>query len=529
MTSEWALAEVEAKRVRGLMTGMSTSAFVTAAVTFVLGGDPLALRIHAGALVATGLVSGVCALRFNSAVAKWVVVSQIGVLLTGFYFWGVFSAYSSLVPLTLYIVAGVSSEREAWIGTAVCVIAQTAFSLATILGWIGSRGLVEPVLSRVWHPIAAQIIVVVLLQTVTLGAMAAGRAARKSSAAVLEAHNRALRELARREGQLAEAYAEARAAREADEGGAGRFSDQVIDGFKLGHVLGRGGMGEVYAARRVADEMPVAIKILAPHLLSEQSARDRFLRESEIVSSLTSPHVVRVLGVSRPDAAMPYIAMERLEGIDLAQLLKRQPALPLDEIVELAIQVADGLDAAHRAGVIHRDLKPSNLHATGTANTRVWKLLDFGASKWRDGESSLTQDRVVGTPNYMAPEQALGRAVDPRTDVYALGVILYRLLTGVPAVVPVEIPAMLHEVAYRVPVQPSKRANVTPELEAVLAIALAKQPSRRFASAGLLARALKAAAAGDVDRGIMERASALLKENPWGAWVSKRAGTDHQS
>ena len=161
----------------------------------------------------------------------------------------------------------------------------------------------------------------------------------------LESHNQVVLQLARREAQLAEAQEDARAAREAGQGGAGRFTEQTLDGLKLGEVLGRGAMGEIYAARRAGDDTPLAVKILASHLLRDQPSRDRFLRESAIVSVLTSPHVVRVYSVLPPEAALPYIVMERLDGTDLAPQLKRQPVRPLDEIEQIITHVATGLEA----------------------------------------------------------------------------------------------------------------------------------------------------------------------------------------
>jgi eukaryotic-like serine/threonine-protein kinase len=521
-TTEQALAEVEATRVRGLMSGLAASSLATLLIVFFIGGDRQALAIHASALGVSSLLSGAVALwfrdprRYSSNLALWVITAQIGVLISGYYFWGVFSAYGALVPLTIYVAVGSATRKEAILGVATCVVAQTAVAGATALGWIESRGLVEP------HPeratLFAQLVAIALLQGITIGAAIGGRMARRDSVHALEEHNRALVELARREAQLAEAVADARAAREAGVGGVGRFSDQTIDGFRLAQVLGRGAMGEIYAATRGGDPTPLALKLLAPHLLRDFEARERFMRESAIISRLASPHVVRVVAVSPPDAALPYIVMERLDGTDLAQLLKKQPMRPLEEIVEIVRHVASGLDAAHKAGIIHRDLKPSNIFATGEGAGRVWKILDFGASKWRDGEGTLTQDAIVGTPGYMSPEQALGRPIDQRSDVYAFGVVLYRLLTGVPAVVPGEIPAMLQEVAYRMPVQPSKRAAVAPALEAVLAVALAKSPVHRFATAGELAHVFADAVEGTLDRGIAHRAEAILADMPWGTW-----------
>jgi eukaryotic-like serine/threonine-protein kinase len=519
--SEQAIAAVEAQRMRGLMNGIAASSAFTALLPMLLGGDPFAAKIHSIALAAAAVQSFAVALwfrdpkRYKPQIALYAILSQILVLVSGFYFWGVFSAYGALVPLTVYITVGSATRTETILGLSLCVVGQTTFSLLVVLGYVAPRGLVEPVLSRT--PLHTQLIAIALLQAITIGAAIAGRAAKRDSTAALEAHNQALLDLARRDAQLAEAWADARAAREAGVGGLGRFTDQRIDDFEMGEVLGRGAMGEVYAATTPGNN-PVAVKILAPHLLRDASARDRFLRESEIVSAISSPHVVKVLTVAPKDALVPYIAMERLEGTDLGQILKKRSSLPLAEIEEIVTQVAAGLDAAHKAGVTHRDLKPSNIFATGEGSSRIWKLLDFGASKWHDGEGTLTRDNVVGTPGYMAPEQALGRAVDQRSDVYAFGVIIYRLLTGVPAVVPGEVPAMLQEVAYKMPVQPSKRAKISPPLESVLAVALAKSPMHRFSTAGDLAAAYRAAAAGKVDRTIHQRAQAVLADLPWDAW-----------
>jgi serine/threonine-protein kinase len=524
--SEQALAAVEAQRMRGMMSGLAITSGVGALIVLLLGGDRFAQQLHAAALLGSAAVSGGMALLFRNPrryyprLALNVLYVKLIVLLSGYYFWGVFSLYGALVPISIYIAAGSATRKEGIAGVAILVTAQTSFGLATVFGWIASRGLIEPVLDRAGT--FTQLVMVGLMQAVTIGSALAGRAAHKAAAEALDAHNQMLVELARREAQLAEAHEDARAARNAGLGGAGRFTDQTIDGLKLGEVLGRGAMGEVYAAQRVGDGTPLAVKLLAPHLLRDDRARDRFLRESAIVSALTSPHVVRVHAVSPADAVLPYIVMERLTGIDLAQLLKTSAALPFAEIEQIVRHVAAALEAAHAAGVIHRDLKPSNIFAIGEGTARIWKLLDFGASRWRDGNGTLTQDRIVGTPGYMAPEQALGRPIDQRADVYAFGVLLYRLLTGIPPVVPGEIPSMLHEVAYRMPAQPSRLANVAPDLDAVLAIALAKSPMHRFATAADLATAFEQTVAGKQDVAIARRAALLLRQHPWGTWSTTR-------
>src|SRR5262249_43833071 len=147
---------------------------------------------------------------------------------------------------------------------------------------------------------------------------------------------------------------------------------------------------------------------------------ERFHREMAVAARLESPHIVRVFELAAPDAPVPYLAMERLHGTDLATRLRADNRLPSDELVVLLDHVARGLEVARLAGVVHRDLKPHNLflHAGGT-----WKILDFGVSKLVGTEGTLTGEGIVGTPQYMAPEQASGGQVTHASDVYALGAI----------------------------------------------------------------------------------------------------------
>jgi serine/threonine-protein kinase len=225
-----------------------------------------------------------------------------------------------------------------------------------------------------------------------------------------------------------------------------------------------------------------------------------------------------VVEVSPDAAAMPYLAMELLEGDDLAMILRDRATLPVTEVVTLLRQIGAGLDAAHAAGIVHRDLKPQNVFAvrTGPGGADVtWKILDFGVSKLASGEGSLSIGHAIGTPSYMSPEQARGDAIDHRSDLYSLGVIAYRALTGRPAVASAEVMTMLHDVCHRMPPQPSAVADLAPGIDDVLLVAMAKAPGERFASARELADALTAAAHGTLSLDVQLRAGAVAKSWNW--------------
>jgi len=212
-----------------------------------------------------------------------------------------------------------------------------------------------------------------------------------------------------------------------------------------------------------------------------------------VAARLESPHIVRVFEVSPPDAPVPYLAMERLHGTDLATRLRNENRMPSDELVVLLDQVARGLEIARQAGVVHRDLKPHNLfHHEG----RHWKILDFGVSKVMDSEGTLTGEGIVGTPQYMAPEQASGGHVTHLADVYALGAIAYRCLTGRSPFKGKDLAELVYQVVHVAPTRPSMLGRVSMAIEDVLAVALAKDPRRRFPSALSFAQAFIAARRG---------------------------------
>ena len=213
---------------------------------------------------------------------------------------------------------------------------------------------------------------------------------------------------------------------------------QLLDGrYKLERVLGRGGMGTVYAGRLDALDQPRAVKVLRP-VLDDGQALGRFEREARTASKLGNQHIVKVFDFGVTDDGLAYIAMEMLEGHDLGDLLGTQRFLPVERAVPIIIQCCAALGAAHAAGIVHRDLKPENVFLVPRSGYREFvKIVDFGLAKYSDTEQEGDPERkltktgmIFGTPQYMSPEQCSGKPTDHRSDVYALGLMLYELLCG---------------------------------------------------------------------------------------------------
>jgi serine/threonine-protein kinase len=226
---------------------------------------------------------------------------------------------------------------------------------------------------------------------------------------------------------------------------------------------------------------------------------------------------VRVLEVSGPDSVCPFIAMELLSGVDLGTQLRERPRLSLEDVADMVEQISAGLEVAHAAGVVHRDLKPQNVFRAGGAHGLVtWKILDFGVSKLLDsGEASLTAAEIIGTPQYMAPEQARGeRDVDARADIYALSAMAYRALTG-EAPFRGDLHAILRAILEEMPEAPSARARLPEDIDLVLAIGLAKKREERFQSASELAKAFEDATRGRLSPDLRTRARMLLAAQPY--------------
>ena len=253
-------------------------------------------------------------------------------------------------------------------------------------------------------------------------------------------------------------------------------------------MIGRGAMGEVYEATDSEAGTAAAVKLLRAGLVADPDQRARFGRELRASRAIDSPNVVRVLDGSA-DAAVPFLAMERLHGQTLAELFRREPRLTGPALLALCRDVAAAIDAAAAAGIVHRDLKPQNVFRRDDGR---WTVLDFGVALIAD-EPDLPGERgVIGTPHYMAPEQAQGRRADHRADLYALGALAYRCATGRLAFDAADPPALLYAIVHRMPVRPSALALVDRDVERVLAIALAKRRGERFANVRDFAEALRA-------------------------------------
>jgi len=268
----------------------------------------------------------------------------------------------------------------------------------------------------------------------------------------------------------------------------------TVAGYRIEALIGRGGMGAVYRAEEAGLGRKVALKVIAPELAQDERFRERFLRESQIAASLDHPHVIPIYQAGE-DGGVLYLAMRYVEGADLAKLVAQEGALEPRRALELLSQVAEALDAAHEKGLVHRDVKPSNVLIAGAAGREHCYLADFGLTKRTGSLSAVTAaGDIVGTLEYVAPEQITGDPLDERADVYSLGCVLYECLTGSSPFPRATDVALLWAHVHEEPTPLSKaRSELPKELDSVLARALAKEPGRRYRSAGELAAAARSA------------------------------------
>jgi eukaryotic-like serine/threonine-protein kinase len=269
--------------------------------------------------------------------------------------------------------------------------------------------------------------------------------------------------------------------------------------YRLDRPLAVGGMGAIWVARHIELDVEVAVKLMTTELADDAVGMGRFRREAQAAARLRSPHVTQIhdYGSYR---GRPYMVMELLEGEDLSDYLDRAGPLSLARAAEILVPVCRGLALAHRAGIVHRDIKPSNVFLAKSGDDELVKILDFGIAKKTVAETSIegtASGVLIGTPCYMSPEQAQGLAVDHRSDIWALGVLLYEMLTNQLPFSGANLGQIVTAICTRPYLPPSTHLLLPAGVDELMKRLLEPDVERRIASAGAVVRALEAVVAGE--------------------------------
>ncbi len=425
---------------------------------------------------------------------------------------GVFSAAASLlvVVISYMTIRGDATTAPKVYG--LCVGVHGVLALSVALGAMPDPGMIPA--SQFTH--AGMLVAELAIQLIFALTYRFAKATRQTFVDTMAELARAVRDSAYREALFSEAREELERALLL--GGEGRLTDQEVGAYRLGRLIGRGAMGEVYEATDIYSHDLVAVKVLQTDEFRFPERMALFRREADVLASVNSPHVVRIVGVGDETSPLPHFAMERLQGHDLSYHLRVRTRLPPVEVIDMLRQLCAGVHAAHQAGIVHRDLKPQNvvLHETPGARS-IWKVLDFGVSYLIGDHKTFRPGQVVGTPGFMAPEQVLGLDVDPRTDVHALAVIAFRALTGTKPYGGVDRHQLMYNIVHApVPSIGQYVPGLPGRLGAVLKTAMAKEPGCRFASAEMLANELSSVL--DIDAGFAPAPEAALN---WTAHASR--------
>ena len=302
-----------------------------------------------------------------------------------------------------------------------------------------------------------------------------------------------------------------------------QIGDVVAGRYALEDVLGRGGMAAVYRAHDRILERDVALKVLDPRFASDPQYVERFRREARGIAKLSHPNIVTIIDRGQVDGC-EFIVFELVRGVNVKRLLHERGPLPVGQALAIAHQAARGLAAAHGAGIVHRDVKPQNVLVDGDG---VAKVTDFGVARSVGPDEALTlTGTILGTGDYLSPEQAVGQPVDERSDQYSLGVLLFEVLTGeVPYAADSMLAVAVRHVNDPVPSVRERRPDLSPRLEELVRRTMAKRPEDRFPSMDALIAALEACMAEEAARGGSgdEGATRLLAPaSPEPAWPPPR-------
>ncbi len=528
------LPREDALRTRALSGAVAVACGAGAVVQLWLGSSLAAAAVLTSLLLAAGAVS-VWTWRVTAEPSMYTGrharafagAAALAALLLP-YALGVFSPAPVIVVLGITSFA-LGSDRVTAIGAPVLVSVGYA-----ILGGLVAAGALPDlgVLGPAGLSARVEAMITVAVPASYLLALWQARLSRRATVEAIERSNDAVREAARatalREKQLERVNRDLDRLLSLGAGEPGAYTGEECGRYLLGKLVGRGAMAEVYAASDPKSGATAAVKLLQPNLAPDANLVLRFLREGEASSKLHAPNVVTIYEVGKTRDGAPYIAMELLRGHDLGWHLRQRIRIPLEEALGIVEQVALGLEVARRAGVVHRDLKPQNIFlAQQERAAPVWKILDFGVSRIVGSHGTLTQDMVVGTPAYMSPEQAAGTETTHRSDVFSFGAMTYRALTGELPFDAVDTPQVLYKVVYKNPPRPSEVCTaLPPDVDLVLAIALAKDKEDRFGSALEFAAALRDAAHGRLHRSLRLHGTTVLAALPWDRAVRQSETSD---
>jgi serine/threonine-protein kinase len=509
----------------GALRALLASLCITSAILVVLSDGSWPARLLVGAFLGNALFVGVLLIVAKRRGYGDSVSAAVGVSVSLLPFacgaWlGLDSALMVALPSLVYYFGFGDSKLRRRAVLFVVVVGYTLLLSAMLFELIPPQGMLyasNPELrySKMVVGGSGAVVLQILALTYWLA-----RKTRGSTLDAMVALERARRDIRQRDALLQEVNANFDRVLEGAR--LGRHSGHTLGPFQVHQVLGRGAIGEVYDAIDSRNGKSVALKVLHAHLEASSGHAQRFHREVQIVGALRSPHVPAFVESGVDADGAPFLAMERLEGTDLATELRHKKRLRLEEVDELVAQTARALEAAHAAGVVHRDIKPQNLFCVRGEGRPLWKVLDFGVSKLMSGGGTLTRDAAVGTPAYMAPEQVVGAEVDGRADVFALAAVVYRALTGHPAFGDASEVVTMLRVSRTQPVRPGELVRLEPDVDALLALALAKDVEDRIPSPAAFAQAWRAARANELPPDLRAAAKRLLDAQPWGSDVEER-------